>query len=155
MSLQISEQGVPFKYHRTRFWNWKIISFCFVGGGLKKGLWGAILTVGGLWRLCWRLRAICSGGKAPLWDFSWKFFITFLKNPKFPWGAFRGAEILSFWGDFMDNWRDPYWLAFYWQIMGFGGIINGLHVYKQIIRFWKKINTRDFRKINKREVSER
>ena len=64
-------------------------------------------------------------------------FITFLKNPKFPWGAFKGAERLSFLGDFMGNCGDPYWIAFYWQIMGSGGIINGLHFYKQIMVFEK------------------
>ena len=31
-----------------------------------------------------------------------------------------------------------YLFAFYWQIMGSGGIINGLHFYKQIIGFWER-----------------
>ena len=83
---------------------------------------------------------------------SWSLFWKIEKNP---WGAFRRAEILAFLGNFMDNWGDPYWLAFYWQIMGFGGIINGLLFYKQIIGFWERSTQGILGKINKRGVSER
>ena len=55
----------------------------------------------------------------------------------------------------MGNCGDPYWLAFYWQIMGFGGVINGLLFYKQIIGFWERSIQGILGKINKRGVSER
>ena len=54
----------------------KDYQFCIIGGwGDLRGLSGTIVVIGGLWRLWGCLRAIGSGGKAPLWDFHDNFLM--------------------------------------------------------------------------------